>query len=103
MTKRHVGRWIATVGLTALLGLAPELARAATEAPATARHESTGAAPKATAPSTPEEANDQELRYAAREARSPQLASYEGGGSAIYISGSALAVVLVVVLIVVLL
>ncbi len=47
----------------------------------------------------PDEARD----YAAREAASPALGAFEGGGAGIYIGGGTLVVVLVVLLIVIIL
>ena len=117
MTTRYAGRWLATLSLGALLGLAPVAAHATGEGAVPAKNEARerpqprapqpkatdNTSPPSSAPGTPEEANRQELRYAAREAQSPRLAAFEGGGAGIYISGSALAVVLIVVLLVVLL
>jgi hypothetical protein len=104
MTTRDGMRWLGTLTLGMMLGLAPmaTAAQAADNGSAAARHEPREALPPPVT-GTPEQANEQTLRYAAREAETPQLATFEGGSAGVYIGGSTLAVVLIVVLIVVLL
>ena len=88
-----------TCVLVAALLCVPSIARAAIPAqPAAAATEGPGGRPAASAPvddsvrSTP--------NYAAREAATPQLAEFEGGGGGIWIGTGAL-VVLAIVLVVV--
>jgi hypothetical protein len=98
MTKHHLTRWIATLGLALAVSLslgttpvqaATPVALAAPAAPTKAAH----AKPS----------GDAEHRYAQREAEHPDAAAFNGDGTAVYIGGSTLAVVLIVVLVVVLL
>jgi hypothetical protein len=106
MTTRDGMRWLGTLTLGMMLGLAPmaTAAHAAGNGPAAARHEGREAMPPSPPlAGTPEQANEQTLRYAAREAETPQLATFEGGSAGVYIGGSTVAVVLIIVLLVVLL
>lgn len=95
---RSIGTGI--TGLFLFLFLAattPNAAQAAGAAPSALE------VPAAPAQAIPEQVNVDQLHYADREAKSPQLAAFKGGdGGGIYIGGGA-AVVLVVVLIIVLL
>ena len=102
MTKRRLQRWMATVGLAGGLMLASGMAHAAPDAPVPV--EAHDVAPTQPATKTRPDAKRPELQYAQREAQSPQAAHFKGGeGVGIYVSGGALAVVLVVVVLVVLL
>jgi hypothetical protein len=98
------GKWgpIAALVLGTFLVVAPGRASAATPPPT--RAPVSALANPAPADGTPEDANQRALTYAQREARTPNAASFKGGdGAGIYISGSAVAVVLLVVVLVVLL
>jgi hypothetical protein len=101
MKNGQFGRWIAAMSLGMFLALAPQLARAEGNVPSAASEVADGTTPPAA--DSPETAGQRELRYARREAATPQAASFKGQGSAIYIGGSTLAIVLIIVLIVVLL
>jgi hypothetical protein len=102
MKNGRLGQWIAAMSLGMFLALAPQMARAEANAlaPTAAATDVTTPAPGADSPET---ASQRQLRYARREAATPQAAAFKGQGSAIYIGGSTLAVVLIIVLIVVLL
>jgi hypothetical protein len=93
---------LTTVALVLALFCAPSLARAEMSGipPATVSDSSDGRpiAPRG-GTTLPDEARD----YAAREAASPALGAFEGGGVGIYIGGSTVVVVLVVLLIVIIL
>jgi len=98
MTKQHLTRWIATLGLA----LAVSLSLGTTQAQAATP--STLAAPTSQTKAAPAKPGaDADGTYAQREAAHPEAAAFSGDGSAIYIGGSTLAVVLIVVLVVVLL
>jgi hypothetical protein len=88
-----------TCVLMAVLLCVPSIARAAIPAqPAVAATEGPGGRPAASAPvddsvrSTP--------NYAAREAATPQLADFEGGGGGVWIGTGALVVIAIVLIIV---
>ena len=102
MTKHQLTRWIATLGLalavSVSLGTTP--VQAATPVALAASAAPTKATPTKATPTQP--ADDAE-RYAQREAAHPEAATFNGDGSAVYIGGSTLAVVLIIVLVVVLL
>jgi hypothetical protein len=97
MTKQRLLRAIAAAGLGLVLVGAPTIANAAPAPSST---------PALTTPKPSNAPTDTQTRhasYAAREAAAPHAADFKGNGSAIYIGGSTLAVVLVVVLVLVLL
>jgi hypothetical protein len=99
MTKHQLTRWIATLGLA----LAVSVSLGTT--PVQAATPVALAAPTKATPTkaTPTQPADDAGRYAQREAAHPEAAAFNGDGSAVYIGGSTLAVVLIVVLLVVLL
>lgn len=79
---------------------APTFAQAATEqTPPAAAGQMPGRSP---APAVAAERPSATTDYAAREAATPELGKFTGGGAGIYIGGSTLVVVLLVVLIVIL-
>ncbi len=93
-------RWLAAMSLGLFLSLSPQMARADARATSPSATEVETTPPAA---DSQEGASHRELRYARREATTPQAAAFKGQGRAIYIGGSTLAIVLIVVLIVVLL
>jgi hypothetical protein len=85
--------------LMAALLCVPSIARAAVPAqPTAAVAEGPGARPAASAPVDDSLASAS--HYAAREATTPQLADFEGGGGGIWVGTGALVVVAIVLLIV---
>ena len=90
------------VAMAVALGLVVQGApRLASAAPVAAVDPPALVAP--TPPTTvPEKVNERQLRYAEREAQSPQSADFKGEHGAIYISGGAGLVLLIVLLIVLL-
>jgi hypothetical protein len=104
MTKHPVPRLLATLGLGLALVGAPALA---TAAPAAVAAIGTNGPVKADATTDPApmraDAHGRKLSYAERDAANVRAADFNGDGSAIYIGGSTLAVVLIVVLVLVLL
>jgi len=93
---------LTTGALLLALSCAPSIAQAATTGVSTAAVSGwPGGQPPESAPvkTLPDEARE----YAAREAATPALAGFQGGGSEIYIGGGALTVVLLVLLIVIVL
>jgi hypothetical protein len=107
MTKRHLQRWIRSLGLGACLAFAPQIARAdGTPAAGSANAAASARQPNRPVPDAgvPVDGHFVKPSYAEREAQRPQTADFKGGESyGIYIGGSAVAVVLFVVLLVVLL
>jgi hypothetical protein len=90
------------MSLGMFLAVAPQMARAEANvvSPSSQTAPTDSTSPAADSPET---ASKRQLRYAEREAATPQAAEFKGQGSAIYIGGSTLAIILIVVLIVVLL
>jgi hypothetical protein len=104
MTKGHVQRWIGLLSLGTCLVFAPQIARADTSRPAGPAELAQQVKRPMPDSGVPVDGNFQKLGYAEREAQQHQTADFKGGeGVAVYIGGSALAVVLFVVLLVVLL
>jgi hypothetical protein len=98
---RAIPRLMSTLLLaTLMMGASPLVAQAAE--PASAAPHLAGA-PSPTANKLPEDVNRKQLRYAEREAQNPKSADFHGAGSGVYISGSAVVIVLLIVLLVVLL
>jgi hypothetical protein len=88
-----------TCVLMAALLCVPSIAWSAVPAqPTAAVSEGSGARPAASAPVADPQANTSP--YAAREAATPQLADFEGGGGGIWIGTGALVVVAIVLIIV---